>query len=97
MAENGSSDRSEGLPAADVPREVEHYGSVDELMRAHGLTDEPARFSSSIHSWRCEYPERYGACACYQELKQDIEAFVQQQVSMAIALTTITIADADGS
>lgn len=29
---------------------------------------------SSIHSWRCEYPDRYGARRCVEELLDDLVA-----------------------
>lgn len=27
-----------------------------------------------IHSWRCEYPSRYGPCSCRDDLVADIES-----------------------
>jgi len=29
---------------------------------------------SSLHSWRCEYPERYGTCTCVRDLAASIVA-----------------------
>lgn len=29
---------------------------------------------SGIHSWRCEYPDRYGPCTCLEELVDDLNA-----------------------
>jgi len=48
---------------------------------------------SSIHGWRCEYPDRYGECDCVQETARDIvtavrpliEAEVRAQVAAEIA------------
>jgi hypothetical protein len=34
---------------------------------AKALTAEGAAPGSSIHSWRCEYPDRYGECGCVHE------------------------------
>lgn len=34
---------------------------------AKALTDEGAAPGSSSHSWRCEYPDRYGECGCVYE------------------------------
>lgn len=31
------------------------------------LIEEGAGVGSSIHGWRCEYPDRYGPCACVDE------------------------------
>jgi hypothetical protein len=28
------------------------------------ISDEGGRQGSSIHSWRCDYPDRYGPCDC---------------------------------
>lgn len=33
---------------------------------------------SSIHSWRCEYPDQYGPCQCVEDLLDDLMAVVQQ-------------------
>lgn len=27
-----------------------------------------------IHGWRCEYPDRYGPCECFETLLSDIRA-----------------------
>lgn len=31
-----------------------------------------SRAPSGIHSWRCEYPDRYGPCSCLDELVDDL-------------------------
>lgn len=46
----------------------------EELLRGWGLSDRPWEFDSSIHSWRCEHPDRYGECSCFQELVQELAA-----------------------
>ena len=37
-----------------------------------GLSDRPDLYDSNIHSWRCEYPDRYGHCTCLDELVDDL-------------------------
>lgn len=56
-------------------------------LRANG-----AEQCSSIHSWRCDYPDRYGPCNCMRETAEDvlaavrplIEADVRKQVARDI-------------
>ncbi|HEU5223095.1 MAG TPA: hypothetical protein VFU07_05365 [Candidatus Lumbricidophila sp.] len=45
---------------------------LEQVLRGVGLSDEPDKFDSSIHSWRCEHPDRYGKCDCFQEAVNDI-------------------------
>lgn len=42
------------------------------VLRAHGLSDRPDLYDSSIHSWRCAHPDRYGPCDCFAELVSDL-------------------------
>lgn len=57
------------------PRELAAVGhDVDRILRENGLSPEPHLYDSSIHSWRCEHPDRYGPCACFQELRDDLTA-----------------------
>lgn len=49
---------------------------VEAVLRAAGLSDRAWEFDSSIHSWRCEYPERYGRCDCFAELVSELAALV---------------------
>lgn len=35
----------------------------------------------SMHSWRCEYPDRYGPCECFAETVTDIVDAVMREVS----------------
>lgn len=49
---------------------------IERILREHGLTDEPSKYDGSIHSWRCEYPDRYGRCDCFAELVADLSALV---------------------
>lgn len=45
---------------------------VAEVLRGAGLSDRPDLYDSSIHSWRCEHPDRYGHCDCFAELVSDL-------------------------
>lgn len=45
---------------------------VENILRGAGLTDEPDVFDSNIHSWRCEHPDRYGKCDCFQLLVKEL-------------------------
>lgn len=42
---------------------------------AKTLTDEGGAPGSSLHSWRCEHPDRYGECSCVLEVaREQVEA-----------------------
>lgn len=41
---------------------------------AKALLDEGGGPGNSFHSWRCEYPDRYGPCDCVQEVADSILA-----------------------
>lgn len=45
---------------------------------AKALTNEGGVPGGSIHSWRCEYPDRYGECGCVYEVAQIIVAAVDE-------------------
>lgn len=47
---------------------------IEKVLRGNGITDRPDLFDSDIHSWRCEYPERYGGCTCFSELVDELMA-----------------------
>jgi hypothetical protein len=47
---------------------------IERVLRGFGLTDRPDLHDSSIHSWRCSYPDRYGHCTCLGELVAELEA-----------------------
>jgi len=47
---------------------------IAEALRGVGLSDKPDEFDSSIHSWRCEHPDRYGRCKCFEETVADLVA-----------------------
>lgn len=50
---------------------------VEGVLRGAGLTDEPGKYDSDIHSWRCSHPDIYGPCSCFQELVADLRAEVR--------------------
>ena len=39
---------------------------------AKTLNDEGAAPGHSIHSWRCEYPDRFGGCSCVAEVAGEV-------------------------
>lgn len=36
------------------------------------ISEEGGEPGSSLHSWRCEYPDRYGECSCVAETAEEI-------------------------
>lgn len=48
--------------------------AIERALRENGLSDQPDKYDSSIHSWRCEHPDRYGPCTCFAELVTDLAA-----------------------
>lgn len=50
---------------------------VEALLRGAGLSDEPEIYDSSIHSWRCEHPDRYGHCSCLAELVDEVTSLAR--------------------
>jgi hypothetical protein len=51
--------------------------NIERVLRENGLTDRPDKYGSSIHSWRCEHPDRYGHCSCFAELVAELVACVE--------------------
>lgn len=45
---------------------------IDTVLQRAGLSSRPDEFDSSIHTWRCEHPDRYGRCTCFAELVDDL-------------------------
>lgn len=41
---------------------------------ARVIVEEGGAPGNGLHSWRCEYPERYGACDCVEETAREIVA-----------------------
>lgn len=48
------------------------------VLEGAGLNARPDEFDSSIHSWRCEHPDRYGYCNHFEELVEDILKAVER-------------------
>jgi hypothetical protein len=51
-------------------------GEVERVLRENGLSDEPGKYDSSIHSWRCDFPDIYGQCSCFAELADELVALL---------------------
>ena len=49
---------------------------IAEVLRGIGLSDLPDEYDSSIHSWRCEHPEIYGRCSCFDDAVNDRAALM---------------------
>lgn len=62
------------VPSQPVYDEEKIARLVEQQMRGAGLSDNPAEFDSSIHSWGCEHPDRYGPCGCFQEMRNGLVA-----------------------
>lgn len=46
---------------------------IESILRGAGLSDKPWAYDSSLHSWRCEHPDRYGECDCFERLLDELE------------------------
>ena len=55
--------------------------SVLDILLEAGLNDT----DSSLHSWRCAYPDRYSPCTCLADLVTDLEAECGRRAADAIA------------
>ena len=62
---------SEGVPVSATDELRERLRVV---LAENGVDEAPA----TLHSWRCEYPERYGKCDCIAELVTDLAAVVAE-------------------
>ncbi len=45
--------------------------TLADVLRAQGLADTA---NQGYHGWRCQHPDRYGACDCFAELVGDLWA-----------------------
>ncbi len=55
--------------AAEIRREVREWlATIGGPVIERVLLDEGGVVGSSLHSWRCEYPDRYGPCNCIPEV-----------------------------
>lgn len=60
---------------------------------AHVINDEGGQPGSSLHSWRCEYPDRYGPCDCVEQTAEAIIAAVEPLIRERIAQQIEEFAD----
>lgn len=75
----GCDSNSESRKRLTEPTDVETLaGVLATVLRENGLTDRPDQYDSSIHSWRCEYPDHYGPCSCFSDLVSDLAARIEQ-------------------
>lgn len=54
-------------------------------LEGQGLSAHPDQYDSNIHGWRCEYPDRYGPCSCFEELVAAVLSDVEAEVRRAQA------------
>ena len=58
--------------------------SLDDALRRvleEYAVDVPA--NQGLHGWRCEYPDRYGPCDCFEELVKALTDAVNSVVKQA--------------
>ena len=51
---------------------------AEALLRGWGITDRPWEFGDGIHSWRCEHPDRYGECKCFEECLDELVELIEE-------------------
>lgn len=56
---------------------------ITRVLEGQGLTPHPDKYDSSIHGWRCEHPDIYGPCSCFEELVAAIIPIVEAEVQTA--------------
>lgn len=54
---------------------------VERVLRENGLTDQPEKYDSDIHGWRCKHPDRYGKCDCFSQFADSILALLKGEKS----------------
>ena len=47
---------------------------VEVVLTENGLSTVP----TGMHSWRCEHPDRYGDCTCFDELVDDLMSLFER-------------------
>lgn len=50
------------------------------LLMGWGLNDCPSEYSDGIHSWRCEHPDRYGPCKCFEDCIDELVELIGREV-----------------
>jgi hypothetical protein len=56
------------MPDPDQPYTPSDDEEIARILGENGATG----IGEGIHSWRCEYPDRYGACDCADRLVNDL-------------------------
>lgn len=49
---------------------------IAEVLRENAVSE---AFHSTLHPWRCEYPERYGSYTCFEELVDDLVKVMEER------------------
>lgn len=60
------------------------------VLKSAGLSASPGEFDSDIHSWRCGYPDRYGACTCLDDLVGDLIAELVPEHRILVSFAAVT-------
>ena len=61
---------------------------------AEALASEGCAPGTSIHSWRCEHPDRYGPCDCADDVSRAVlavaEPLIREQIAQEIEASRAT-------
>ena len=57
---------------------------IARVLEGQGLTAHPDQYDSNIHGWRCEHPDIYGPCSCFEELVAAVLPIVEAEVRAAV-------------
>jgi hypothetical protein len=97
-------ERQDKCSAADTPMTAPDTDRLTETLPVivKVLTDEGGAPGNSLHSWRCEYPDRYGECDCLTgtaesilaALRPTIDALLTEQAEHIAAEVRPVAADA---
>lgn len=68
---------------------------IEAVLRGAGLSDQPGQVDSSIHSWRCEHPDRYGACTCFRELVAELVDALVPDHGVLVSFETQPVTETD--
>lgn len=71
---------SQGLAhehSKDCSHRVDEMGSlkdvIEKVLRDHAVE---STANQGLHGWRCQYPQHYGDCRCFQELVDALDKAV---------------------
>ncbi|MBK0330401.1 hypothetical protein I8D64_03180 [Brachybacterium sp. MASK1Z-5] len=68
---------------------------IARALEAEGLHPNPDQYDSSIHGWRCENPDMYGPCTCFQECVDAVQAIVREAQAEVLRDAAQAIEDSD--